>query len=69
MTACQTSLKCVFHLALQQFAMKIDQVEDFLQNSQEFESPESLAALLNQHEHHTKGRKGCFFFYGDIFRI
>ncbi|XP_062972381.1 coiled-coil domain-containing protein 141 [Elgaria multicarinata webbii] len=37
-----------------EFAVKIDQVEDFLQNSQEFENPESLKALLHQHEHHTK---------------
>nr|XP_060635845.1 coiled-coil domain-containing protein 141 isoform X6 [Anolis sagrei ordinatus] len=37
-----------------EFAIKIDQVEDFLQNSQEFENPESLRALLKQHEHHTK---------------
>ncbi|XP_054827123.1 coiled-coil domain-containing protein 141 [Eublepharis macularius] len=42
-----------FEKALE-FAMKIDQVEDFLQNSQEFENPESLTALLTQHEHHTK---------------
>ncbi|XP_048342044.1 coiled-coil domain-containing protein 141 isoform X2 [Sphaerodactylus townsendi] len=42
-----------FEKALE-FAMKIDQVEDFLQNSQEFENPQSLTALLNQHEHHTK---------------
>ncbi|XP_077175687.1 coiled-coil domain-containing protein 141 isoform X2 [Paroedura picta] len=42
-----------FEKALE-FATKIDQVEDFLQNSQEFENPESLTALLNQHEHHTK---------------
>ncbi|XP_015275627.1 PREDICTED: coiled-coil domain-containing protein 141-like [Gekko japonicus] len=42
-----------FEKALE-FAMKIDQVEDFLQNSQEFENPESLTALLNQHERHTK---------------
>ncbi|XP_062819064.1 coiled-coil domain-containing protein 141 isoform X6 [Anolis carolinensis] len=37
-----------------EFAIKIDQVEDFVQNSQEFENPESLRALLKQHGHHTK---------------
>ncbi|KAJ7345580.1 hypothetical protein JRQ81_001530 [Phrynocephalus forsythii] len=37
-----------------EFAIKIDQVEAFLQNSQEFENLESLKALLHQHEHHTK---------------
>ncbi|XP_053125075.1 coiled-coil domain-containing protein 141 isoform X4 [Hemicordylus capensis] len=37
-----------------EFAIKIDQVEEFLQNSQEFENTESLKALLHQHEHHTK---------------
>ncbi|XP_061464306.1 coiled-coil domain-containing protein 141 isoform X2 [Rhineura floridana] len=37
-----------------EFAIKIDQAEDFLQNSQEFENPESLRAVLHQHEHHTK---------------
>ncbi|KAM6461436.1 LOW QUALITY PROTEIN: coiled-coil domain-containing protein 141 [Liasis olivaceus] len=37
-----------------EFAAKIDQVEDFLQYSQEFENPESLKALLYQHKHHTK---------------
>uniref|UniRef100_A0A6J0UGF6 Coiled-coil domain-containing protein 141 isoform X1 n=2 Tax=Pogona vitticeps TaxID=103695 RepID=A0A6J0UGF6_9SAUR len=37
-----------------EFAIKIDQVEEFLQNSQDFENPESLKALLHQHEHHTK---------------
>ncbi|XP_025072314.1 coiled-coil domain-containing protein 141 isoform X7 [Alligator sinensis] len=36
------------------FAIKIDQVEEFLQNSQEFEDVESLKELLQQHEHHTK---------------
>ncbi|XP_034284513.1 coiled-coil domain-containing protein 141 isoform X4 [Pantherophis guttatus] len=37
-----------------EFAAKIDQVEDFLQYSQEFENPESLKELLHQHKHHTK---------------
>ncbi|XP_059022895.1 coiled-coil domain-containing protein 141 isoform X5 [Mustela lutreola] len=36
------------------FAIKIDQAEDFLQNTQEFESAESLKSLLQLHEHHTK---------------
>ncbi|XP_038607269.1 coiled-coil domain-containing protein 141 [Tachyglossus aculeatus] len=38
-----------------EFAMKIDQAEDFLQNAQEFESTESLKSILQLHEHHTKG--------------
>ncbi|KAM9085511.1 coiled-coil domain-containing protein 141 isoform 2-T2 [Megaptera novaeangliae] len=37
-----------------EFAIKIDQTEDFLQNTQEFESAESLKSLLQLHEHHTK---------------
>ncbi|XP_075385585.1 coiled-coil domain-containing protein 141 isoform X2 [Tenrec ecaudatus] len=37
-----------------EFAIKIDQAEDFLQNTQEFESVESLQSLLQLHEHHTK---------------
>ncbi|XP_054555865.1 coiled-coil domain-containing protein 141 isoform X1 [Talpa occidentalis] len=37
-----------------QFAIKIDQTEDFLQNTQEFENVESLKSLLRLHEHHTK---------------
>ncbi|KAL7991591.1 hypothetical protein Chor_015847, partial [Crotalus horridus] len=37
-----------------EFAAKIDQVEDFLQYSQEFENPESLKELLHQHKLHTK---------------
>uniref|UniRef100_A0A8I3PSQ3 Coiled-coil domain containing 141 n=2 Tax=Canis lupus familiaris TaxID=9615 RepID=A0A8I3PSQ3_CANLF len=44
-------------LAKLKFAIKIDQAEDFLQNTQEFESAESLKALLQLHEHHTKGKK------------
>ncbi|XP_039185106.1 coiled-coil domain-containing protein 141 isoform X5 [Crotalus tigris] len=41
-------------LAKLKFAAKIDQVEDFLQYSQEFENPESLKELLHQHKLHTK---------------
>ncbi|XP_071072344.1 coiled-coil domain-containing protein 141 [Dasypus novemcinctus] len=37
-----------------EFAIKIDQAEDFLQNTQEFESAESLKSLLQLHEHHAK---------------
>ncbi|XP_054977674.1 coiled-coil domain-containing protein 141 [Sorex araneus] len=37
-----------------EFAVKIDQAEDFLQNTQEFESAESLKSLLQLHEHHAK---------------
>ncbi|XP_026911191.1 coiled-coil domain-containing protein 141 isoform X5 [Acinonyx jubatus] len=37
-----------------EFAIKIDQAEDFLQNTQEFESAESLKSLLQLHENHTK---------------
>ncbi|XP_012584269.1 PREDICTED: coiled-coil domain-containing protein 141 isoform X2 [Condylura cristata] len=37
-----------------QFAIKIDQTEDFLQNTQEFENAESLKSLLRLHEHHSK---------------
>ncbi|XP_040853863.1 coiled-coil domain-containing protein 141-like [Ochotona curzoniae] len=37
-----------------EFAIKIDQAEDFLQNTHEFESTESLKSLLQLHEHHTK---------------
>ncbi|KAF4026337.1 hypothetical protein G4228_018518 [Cervus hanglu yarkandensis] len=39
-----------------EFAIKIDQAEEFLQNTQEFESAESLKSLLQLHEHHTKGK-------------
>ncbi|XP_066468437.1 coiled-coil domain-containing protein 141 isoform X3 [Tiliqua scincoides] len=42
-----------FEKALE-FAVKINEVEDFLQNSQEFENTESLKELLHQHECHTK---------------
>ncbi|XP_072468614.1 coiled-coil domain-containing protein 141 isoform X2 [Notamacropus eugenii] len=37
-----------------EFAIKIDQAEDFLQNTQEFENAESLKSLLQLHEHHSK---------------
>nr|XP_051704352.1 coiled-coil domain-containing protein 141 isoform X3 [Oryctolagus cuniculus] len=37
-----------------EFAIKIDQAEDFLQNTHEFESAESLKSLLRLHEHHSK---------------
>ncbi|KAM6174802.1 coiled-coil domain-containing protein 141 [Erethizon dorsatum] len=37
-----------------EFAIKIDQAEDFLQNPPEFESAEALKSLLQLHEHHTK---------------
>uniref|UniRef100_F6TB56 Coiled-coil domain-containing protein 141 n=1 Tax=Monodelphis domestica TaxID=13616 RepID=F6TB56_MONDO len=37
-----------------EFAMKIDQAEDFLQNTQEYENAESLKLLLQLHEHHSK---------------
>nr|XP_019594896.1 PREDICTED: coiled-coil domain-containing protein 141 isoform X2 [Rhinolophus sinicus] len=42
-----------FESALE-FAIKIDEAEDFLQNTQEFGSAESLQSLLQLHEHHTK---------------
>lgn len=42
-----------FESALE-FAIKIDQAEEFLQNTQEFETTESLRSLLQLHEHHTK---------------
>lgn len=38
-----------------QFAVKIDQVEDFLKNAQEFDNIDNLRELLLQQEHHTKG--------------
>ncbi|XP_013368048.1 PREDICTED: coiled-coil domain-containing protein 141 [Chinchilla lanigera] len=37
-----------------EFAIKIDQAEDFLQDPHEFESAEDLKSLLQLHEHHTK---------------
>lgn len=48
------SLSFVF---LMQFAVKIDQVEDFLKNAQEFDNIDSLRELLLQQEHHTKGKE------------
>ncbi|NWS97942.1 CC141 protein, partial [Mionectes macconnelli] len=39
---------------LMQFAVKIDQVEDFLKNAQKFDNIDSLRELLLQQEHHTK---------------
>ncbi|XP_065416901.1 coiled-coil domain-containing protein 141 isoform X8 [Chrysemys picta bellii] len=47
-------LTAVFFENALEFAIKIDQVEDFLRNAQEFENTESLKKLLHQHEHHTK---------------
>ncbi|XP_037768912.1 coiled-coil domain-containing protein 141 isoform X5 [Chelonia mydas] len=47
-------LTAVFFENALEFAIKIDQVEDFLQNAQEFENTESLEKLLHQHEQHTK---------------
>ncbi|XP_008853574.1 coiled-coil domain-containing protein 141 isoform X2 [Nannospalax galili] len=37
-----------------EFAIKIDQTEDFLQNPHEFESTEALQSLLQLHDLHTK---------------
>ncbi|KAM8806590.1 coiled-coil domain-containing protein 141 [Eudromia elegans] len=47
-------LTAVFFENALEFAVKIDQVEDFLRNTQEFENIESLRELLLQQEHHTK---------------
>uniref|UniRef100_A0A8D2DH75 Coiled-coil domain-containing protein 141 n=1 Tax=Sciurus vulgaris TaxID=55149 RepID=A0A8D2DH75_SCIVU len=47
-------LTCEFFENALEFAIKIDQTEDFLQNPHEFESAESLRSLLQLHEHHTK---------------
>ncbi|XP_019410222.1 PREDICTED: coiled-coil domain-containing protein 141 [Crocodylus porosus] len=47
-------ITAVFFENALEFAIKIDQVEEFLQNSQEFEDVASLKELLRQHEHHTK---------------
>ncbi|XP_034352494.1 coiled-coil domain-containing protein 141 isoform X2 [Arvicanthis niloticus] len=41
-------------LAKLKFAIKIDQVEDFLQNPHEFESAEALQSLLLLHDRHAK---------------
>ncbi|NWX82999.1 CC141 protein, partial [Nothoprocta pentlandii] len=47
-------LTAVFFENALEFAVKIDQVEDFLRNTQEFENIDSLRELLFQQEHHTK---------------
>lgn len=50
-------IPCFFlpFIFLMQFAVKIDQVEDFLKNAEEFDDIDSLRELLLQQEHHTKG--------------
>lgn len=52
---------CIFFM---QFAVKIDQVEDFLKNAQEFDNIDSLRELLLQQEHHAKGTSGIPFLTG-----
>ncbi|XP_056352634.1 coiled-coil domain-containing protein 141 [Oenanthe melanoleuca] len=47
-------LTSVFFENALEFAVKIDQVEDFLKNAQEFDNIDSLRELLLQQEHHTK---------------
>ncbi|XP_041259646.1 coiled-coil domain-containing protein 141 isoform X5 [Onychostruthus taczanowskii] len=47
-------LTSVFFENALEFAVKIDQVEDFLKNTQEFDNIDSLRELLLQQEHHTK---------------
>ncbi|NXF96851.1 CC141 protein, partial [Eubucco bourcierii] len=47
-------LTAVFFENALEFAIKIDQVEDFLKNSQAFDNIDSLRELLLQQEHHTK---------------
>ncbi|XP_066045943.1 coiled-coil domain-containing protein 141 isoform X6 [Chamaea fasciata] len=47
-------LTSVFFENALEFAIKIDQVEDFLKNAKEFDNIESLRELLLQQEHHTK---------------
>ncbi|NWU75619.1 CC141 protein, partial [Onychorhynchus coronatus] len=47
-------LTTVFFENALEFAVKIDQVEDFLKNAQEFDNIDSLRELLLQQEHHTK---------------
>ncbi|XP_066178828.1 coiled-coil domain-containing protein 141 isoform X2 [Sylvia atricapilla] len=47
-------LTSVFFENALEFAVKIDQVEDFLKNAKEFDNIESLRELLLQQEHHTK---------------
>ncbi|OWK59476.1 Coiled-coil domain-containing protein 141 [Lonchura striata] len=47
-------LTSVFFENALEFAVKIDQVEDFLKTAQEFDNIDSLRELLLQQEHHTK---------------
>ncbi|XP_010711848.1 coiled-coil domain-containing protein 141 isoform X2 [Meleagris gallopavo] len=47
-------LTTVFFENALEFAVKIDQVEDFVKNAQEFDNVDSLRELLQQQEHHTK---------------
>ncbi|NXW75696.1 CC141 protein, partial [Hirundo rustica] len=47
-------LTSVFFENALEFAVKIDQVEDFLKNTKEFDNIDSLKELLLQQEHHTK---------------
>uniref|UniRef100_A0A8C0FNY1 Coiled-coil domain containing 141 n=1 Tax=Bubo bubo TaxID=30461 RepID=A0A8C0FNY1_BUBBB len=47
-------LTSVFFENALEFAVKIDQVEEFLKNAQEFDNIDSLRELLLQQEHHTK---------------
>ncbi|XP_056205427.1 coiled-coil domain-containing protein 141 isoform X1 [Falco biarmicus] len=47
-------LTSVFFENALEFAVKIDQVEDFVKNTQEFDNIDSLRKLLLQQEHHTK---------------
>ncbi|XP_075566500.1 coiled-coil domain-containing protein 141 isoform X2 [Pelecanus crispus] len=47
-------LTAVFFENALEFAVKIDQVEDFLKNAQEFDNIDSLRELLLEQEHHTK---------------
>ncbi|XP_069717128.1 coiled-coil domain-containing protein 141 isoform X3 [Phaenicophaeus curvirostris] len=47
-------LTSVFFENALEFAVKIDQVEDFLKNAQEFDNIDSLKELLLHQEHHTK---------------
>lgn len=49
-----------FPVLFPQFAIKIDQAEDFLQNPHEFESAEALQSLLLLHDRHAKGKKYGF---------
>ncbi|XP_008503359.2 coiled-coil domain-containing protein 141 [Calypte anna] len=47
-------LTSVFFKSALEFAVKIDQVEGFLKNAQEFDNIDSLRELLLQQDHHTK---------------